>query len=123
MMKRSASIGEPQDETEADQRDAHRAAQHEQQAGVPCAGHVEEAQHLLRVRHAGQREAEAEQQARRQTCQIAPHHITPSRWRTTKVVTIAVSRKITVATSERSDSLPKPHTPWPLVQPLPSEVP
>ncbi len=32
-------------------------------------------------------------------------------------------QKDSVATSERSDNLPSPHTPWPLVQPFPSEVP
>jgi hypothetical protein len=34
-----------------------------------------------------------------------------------------VSKKVIVATNERHDNLPKPHTPWPLVQPLPNEVP
>ncbi len=31
--------------------------------------------------------------------------------------------KVAVAASERTESLASPHTPWPLVQPLPSTVP
>ena len=41
----------------------------------------------------------------------------------TKTVTIAVAMNVSVAAIERGESRPTPHTPWPLVQPLPSRVP
>lgn len=44
-------------------------------------------------------------------------------WRTTKVVSSATEKKVTVAASERRDPRPRPQTPWPLVQPLPKRVP
>ena len=40
-----------------------------------------------------------------------------------KTVAIATSMKTSVATIDRFDERAMPHTPWPLVQPLPSRVP
>jgi hypothetical protein len=34
-----------------------------------------------------------------------------------------VAMKTPTATIDLADNLPKPHTPWPLVQPLPQTVP
>jgi hypothetical protein len=34
-----------------------------------------------------------------------------------------IAMKVTVETSERGDSRLKPHTPWPLVHPVPMRVP
>ena len=41
----------------------HRAAHHERQRRVPCAGHFEKAQDLGRIGHAGQQQPEPEDQA------------------------------------------------------------
>lgn len=44
-------------------------------------------------------------------------------WRTRKTVNAPLSMKVSVATSDRGDNRARPQTPWPLVQPLPWDVP
>ena len=41
----------------------------------------------------------------------------------TATVAIPAAMKVAVATSERCDNRLTPHTPWPLVQPLPIRAP
>src|SRR6185295_16564093 len=78
---------------------------------------------LARVRHAGEPQAGAEEQARAERGEHQDHDATPSRWRVTTATATPVAMKSATATSERSESRPRPHTPWPLVQPPPMRVP
>lgn len=52
-------------------------------------------------------------------------HFVFYRWAYLAMNTVAnpVPMKVTVATKERSERRPSPHTPWPLVQPEPITVP
>ena len=110
----------------------HPPAHHERQARVPPTGDVEEADHLRGLGHARDQQARAEQRAahrgEHQRHDLAAaaadrggrDHDTPPA--ITAVITPVVM-KVATATSERADIRDRPHTPWPLVQPLPSRVP
>ena len=52
-----------QNEPECNPGHDNGAAHHEHQARVPVAGDVEKAEHLLRIRHAGDPQADAEQES------------------------------------------------------------
>src|SRR6266545_3609970 len=108
-------------------RHAHCASEDEREARVPVSGDIQKIEHLPRVHHLGDREAQPEQQARRERARVsrrrARHDATPNTCRTTNTLAIPVTRNASVATIERTESRLIPHTPCPLVQPPPCAVP
>ena len=92
--------------------------------GSHGAGEIEEAQHLGRIGHAREAEAEAEQEADEKAASTRVMARLPqSTWRTTNTVAKPAAMNVRVATSERGDRRARPQTPWPLVQPLARRVP
>src|SRR6185503_9103248 len=115
-----------------DCEDAHAAGHDERERGVPAAGHVEEAEHLRRIGHSGQRQAEREERAagegdqpgQRDVSPGAVSHRTPEMMcRTAKVAIMPVTTNRAVAVIDRRDRRETPQMPWPLVHPLPRRVP
>src|SRR5207247_7612787 len=109
-----------QQRTEEDRGHRDGSRHHEEQARVPITGDVQEVEHLARIRHAREPQADAEQKSR---AERRDHEGTPSTWRMITAVAMPVARKIATATSERIEKRPRPQTPWPLVQPPLTRVP
>src|SRR5690606_8430588 len=104
-----------------------RPEHHEGEARIPVPREVEEAHDLGGLGHAREREPHPEEEAGAEPDHgfdaAAAHDAPPSTWWTTKTVAMPVVMKVAVATIDRLESRPMPHTPWPLVQPLPRRVP
>src|SRR5208282_3321817 len=97
---------------------------HEGEARIPAPGKIEKGEDLGRVDHARDDQPQAEEEAAQEGHEHARHGAqSPARCRTTKTVAIPAAMKASVAASERRDRRASPHTPCPLVQPLPSRVP
>lgn len=114
-MRASASEGE------GERADRNRPRHHEGQGGIPAAKEVEEAEHLCRVGHAREDQADAEHQPGYEG-ENQCHGVLlqmPSTWRAINTVRKPAAMKVPVATSEPGDSREMPQTPCPLVQPEP----
>src|SRR6185369_11306192 len=107
----------------AQERDHGDAADHDEgERRIPrAAGDVEKAEHLRRLRHAGDAEPDGEEEAADEADR-GPHGVPPT-WRTMKTVSMPAPMKMQVAASERGDRRLTPHRPCPLVQPLARRVP
>src|SRR5581483_1054453 len=96
----------PEDQPHRDRVNADRAEHHEHQARIPRTEEIEKAAHLRRIGHAGDREADPEDEARDKSEQ--PTHRTCSAKNT---VMKPVVMKVIVATIERFRKRLMPQTP------------
>ena len=108
-----------------DRHDSDRAAHDEGQRRVPLAEQVEEAAARGRGRSCRRSRARRRRwrpkRAAEDICERGSRRH-PAR-RSARTVKIPAAIKVAVATRERWERRLTPHTPWPLVQPLPSRVP
>ena len=101
-----------EDAREEDEGDAEGGAHDTEEARIPGAGDVEKAEDLGGVRHAGDAQADREQETGGESRERSRAHDAPPRtWRLTKTVTTAAAMKTIVATMERGERRAMPQTP------------
>src|SRR5260221_8825169 len=108
----------------ADRGNSNGPRKHEHKAWIPIAGDIEKATHASGIKHAGQRQAEAENHSRRKRGHDLQNAISHNPKNLIMVtVDMPAATKVTTATAERGESRARPTTPWPLVHPDPMREP